>query len=446
MEVRSTPPSRAMRMAFGKARRAEVPRSSHGVWQPPAQRADPLELLQAAAAGRVPELAALREERMAASPFAFLRGANAIMTADLATTSTTGITVQLCGDAHCANFGGVATDDGNVTFEVVDFDETLAGPWEWDVKRLVTSIVALARSNGSRMAAAEEAAAAGATAYRLQMAHAAEQTVLETWAERIDASELVKMTRATTRKRRPASVAHRYFKLTELDVDGERRFVDEPPLVYHTAPDDPQSPPNVELMLLHYRDGVREEVQALLDRYRFVDWVAKVVGIGSVGMRCGAALLMADEDDPLILQVKEAVPSVLERYLGASRYPRHGARVVAGQRLLQSAADPFLGYTSAGGHDYYVRRLRAQRGSPELTALDADQLRTYAAICGRTLAAAHARGGDAATIAGYLGDGDAFDEALVRFATTYAEQNERDFALFIAARTRSLNGAAVAGP
>ena len=432
-------PSRSERQESGKARRQHVPRASHAAWEAPKNRPDPVALIAESSRGRVAELLPTRYERMAASPFAFFRGSALVMATDLATTPVTGLTTQICGDAHCANFGGFTTPGGSLIFDVNDFDETLPGPWEWDLKRLATSLVLAARTSG--LHSGDAAVLAAVRAYRERMIACTAMTTLEIWTDRVDASPVVAMTAATDAKRmqqrlaagsRPHWMQHRFYKLTEL-VDGHRRIVDELPNVFHPAGALAAEFAGIEELLPHYRRGLRDDIRALVERYRFADWVVKVVGVGSVGTRCVAALFLADAEDPLILQLKEATTSVLERFVGASRYANHGERVVAGQRLMQSGSDPFLGWTGSGDRCYYVRQLRVVKGAPEIEALDAQQLATYAHWCGVALAAAHARSGDPHGIAGYLGNSDAFDRAMSSFASAYADQMERDFSRFAAA-------------
>lgn len=438
MHAVPVPRSRAERRAYGKSCRQKTPRSAQRAWKAPADRRDPLTVLAESARGRLPELLPTRYARMAASPFTYFRGAALAMANDLARTPVTGLWSQLCGDAHCGNFGGFATPEGNVIFDVNDFDETLPGPWEWDLKRLATSLVLAAQSNGLRARDGRQAALSALGAYRARMQNYTEMTTLEVWADRIDAAAVVAITAASDARRarrrltdgvRPHSVQHRYYKLTAV-VDGRRRIVDEPPKVFHPTGELAAAFGDVEQLLHAYRSGLRDDARTLLERYRLADWVVKVVGVGSVGTRCAAALFLADADDPLILQLKEATASVLEAFVGKSGYANHGERVVAGQRLMQSASDAFLGWTGDDQRSYYVRQLRVLRGAPEIDALDAAELTAYAGWCGRALAASHARAGDPNPIAGYLGSSDAFDRAVADFAVAYADQTVQDYARF----------------
>jgi uncharacterized protein (DUF2252 family) len=430
--------SRAERRAYGKSLRGSVPRSSHADWKPAPDRADPLDLVAANERGRVPQLLPIRHARMAVSPFAFYRGHALGMATDLAPTPVSGITTQICGDAHCANFGGFATPEGRVIFDVNDFDETLPGPWEWDVKRLAASLVLAARHNALRERDARDAVLAAVGGYRERMLAAAEMTALERWSAHIDAAPLVALTTASDARREerrlagqtlPHSVQQRYLRLTQI-VDGAMRIAEEPGKVFHPDPELAADFGNPEVLLRSYQEALRDDVRALIGQYRLADFVVKVVGVGSVGTRCGAALFLTDPDDPLFLQIKEALPSVLESVLPRSTYDNPGHRVVAGQRLMQSASDMFLGWTSDGTRSYYVRQLRALKGAPELGTLRAAELEGYGGWCGRALAAAHTRAADPLPIAGYLGGSDVFDRAIADFAARYADCVEADFARF----------------
>jgi len=429
---------RTERRAFGKARRHDAPRTGHAAWTPAPHRADPLALLEESERGRLPQLLPIRHARMAASAFAFYRGNALAMAADLAATPVSGITTQICGDAHCANFGGFATPEGNVIFDVNDFDETLPGPWEWDVKRLAASLVLAARNNHLTARDGHDAALGAVASYRQRMLAYADMTTLEVWTDRIDASPIVAITTASDERRarkqlaqrtQAHSVQHRYHKLTTL-VDGKVQLAEEPVKIFHPDAAFAEAFGDVNSLLHQYRRELRDDVRTLFDRYRFADWVVKIVGVGSVGTRCGAVLFLADVDDPLILQIKEALPSVLEAFVKKSTYANHGHRVITGQRLMQAASDIFLGWASDGAHCFYIRQLRALKGSPELDALDATELATYGAWCGRALAASHARAGEPNAIAGYLGGNDVFEHAIADFAGVYADQVEKDFAIY----------------
>jgi uncharacterized protein (DUF2252 family) len=426
------------RAEAGRALRKGVPRSSHAAWVPAAGRS-PLDLLAESDRRRLPELVPLRHARMLASPFAFLRGAPSVMAQDLATTPVTGITVQACGDAHLLNFGLFATPERNLVFGLNDFDETLPGPWEWDVKRLATSLVVAARTAGFDQAVGHGAAQAAVRVYREQLARYAGMRLLEVWYSRVDASEIIALSRGRRRRvvaERLARAQHHTNldalpRLTEPAADG-RRFVEDPPLLTHVQECHPGW---VEEVLGRYRASMSDERRQLLGRFRAHDAARKVVGVGSVGTRCYVVLLLGDRhDDPLLLQVKQAAASVLEPHAGRSRYRHAGRRVVTGQRLLQTASDIFLGWTSDGAADYYVRQLWDMKGSVNLDTLDPADLAPYGRLCGWVLARAHARSGDAAAISGYLGGGDSFDRAVADFAEAYADQTEADHAAFTRAR------------
>ncbi|MET0477953.1 MAG: DUF2252 domain-containing protein [Actinomycetota bacterium] len=426
------------RAESGRALRKGVPRSSHAAWVPAAGRS-PLDLLAESDRRRLPELVPLRHARMLASPFAFLRGAPSVMAQDLATTPVTGITVQACGDAHLLNFGLFATPERNLVFGLNDFDETLPGPWEWDVKRLATSLVVAARTAGFDQAVGHGAAQAAVRVYREQLARYAGMRLLEVWYSRVDASEIIALSSGRRRRvvaERLARAQHHTNldalpRLTEPAADG-RRFVEDPPLLTHVQECHPGW---VEEVLGRYRASMSDERRQLLGRFRAHDAARKVVGVGSVGTRCYVVLLLGDRhDDPLLLQVKQAAASVLEPHAGRSRYRHAGRRVVTGQRLLQTASDIFLGWTSHGAADYYVRQLWDMKGSVNLDTLDPTDLAPYGRLCGWVLARAHARSGDAAAISGYLGGGDSFDRAVADFAEAYADQTEADHAAFTRAR------------
>jgi uncharacterized protein (DUF2252 family) len=427
------------RRQAGRLARARIPRPSQADWAPPAGRPDVVALLRDADHGRVATLLSLRYARMAASPFAFLRGAAALMARDLSSTPTTGWRVQACGDAHLANFGTFATPERELVFDLNDFDETSRGPWEWDLKRLATSVVLVARANGLSTAAGTGAVIAMARSYRLAVHGYATAGYLATFYAKLDAARILQAVSALQRPlaRREFQRATRHdqldalAKLTTL-VDGRPRIVDRPPLVTHLEHDDPLS--NVQALSDTYMRSLRPDVRELIDRYSHVDAARKVVGIGSVGTRCFIVLLIGrDASDPLFLQVKEARPSVLEPYVGAAAFSNHGQRVVDGQRRIHAASDIFLGWGEQDGTHFYVRQLQDMKGSLDLARLRGGPLATYAGLCGWALARAHARSGDAVCLAAYLGQGDAMDRALARFAGAYADQTERDHATFVAA-------------
>ncbi|MER6098011.1 DUF2252 domain-containing protein [Streptomyces sp. NPDC001728] len=433
----TTPSERAAR---GKAARKRLPRSSHGRWIPSSQRPDPIDVLERQSLDRLPDLVPLRYARMVASPFAFLRGAAAVMAADLAAQRHTGLTVQLCGDAHLLNFGVYASPERALLFDVNDFDETLPGPFEWDVKRLAASVTAAALQNGSTKAKAHRAALVVTESYRTQMRHLAGLGELAVWYERIAADDLVPLVRRGDRARftdrlaraRRRTSLQALGKLTETDATGARHIVDDPPLLERTTDIDRVT---IGKIFSDYRSSLAEERRVLLDRYRFRDAARKVVGVGSVGTRCFVILLEGrDEGDPLILQIKEAGPSVLEPYLAPSAYSHQGRRVVSGQRLTQAASDIFLGWmTGPEQRHFYWRQLRDMKGSAEVETMSPALLREYARLCGRALARAHARSGDRIAIASYLGGSDVFDRAIADFALAYAGQNADDYAALGAA-------------
>jgi uncharacterized protein (DUF2252 family) len=442
------------RAAAGKAARSEVRRSSHAAWGPAADRADPVAILERQAGSRVPELVPIRYGRMSVSPFAFFRGAAAVMAADLAMTPVSGLRVQACGDAHLSNFGAFAAPDRRLVFDLNDFDESLPGPWEWDLKRLAASFAIAGRENGLKRKERAGALLTAARSYREAMRAFATQSNLEVWYARLDVEavmgeieagdpDAVKQVRKGVAKARSKDSLRALEKLTE-EVDGELRIVSQPPLI---VPAEELMPANetrdLEQTLLRVLDSYRESLPAdrqhLLDGYRFRHIARKVVGVGSVGTRAWIVLLTGgDDSDPLFLQAKEAEASVLEPYAGASRFRNHGRRVVEGQRLMQAASDIFLGWCPAvgfdgGERDFYVRQLWDWKRSVEVEGLSPRGLEVYARMCGWTLARAHARSGDRIAIAAYLGAGDTFDGAIAEFSESYAEQSERDHAALVAA-------------
>jgi uncharacterized protein (DUF2252 family) len=429
--------------------RQASPRSSHGGWTPAAGRQDPISILQAQAATRVADLVPIRYGRMLVSPFAFYRGAAAIMAADLAGSPDTGFTAQLCGDAHLANFGIYAAPDRRLVFDLNDFDETNPGPWEWDVKRLATSLEVAGRDAGMRTGQRATIVRRAAREYRQAMRTFAGQGNLVVWYARIDVagfldelhdrrprSDLTAARRSTAKARRKDS-ARALQKLTE-SVDGSVRFRDEPPLLVRAVNlanvDEDQVGRQLEDLLARYTSTLPRDTATLMSSYRIVDIARKVVGVGSVGTRAWVLLLQGrDAADALVLQAKEAQASVLEGHLEPSEYANHGERVVEGQRVMQAATDILLGWQRVPDldgvdRDFYVRQLWDGKGSVALDAMNAEQLRIYGRVCGWTLARAHARTGDRVAIASYLGGGDRFDRAIAAFAIAYADQNELDFA------------------
>jgi uncharacterized protein (DUF2252 family) len=429
---------RADRIAAGHALRKDVPRDAHGDWEPAPDRPDPVEVLVAQGESRVAELLPIRYGRMAESQFGFFRGAAAGMAADLASTPSAGLTVQLCGDGHLVNFGGFATPERRLIFDVNDFDETLPGPWEWDLKRLGASFAVAARSKGLSDEVGRAAVLSMVSSYRDLLSGLATTPTLDAWCWSIDTDVVVAVAEAKGDAETSAMLdrgiarAHAHSNLQAVNrlttvADGRRRIIDQPPLVGHVGGDDELD--QMQALLDGYRASLTDEVAHLLDRFTLEDAARKVVGVGSVGTRCWIALLEGGgHDDPLILQIKEAQESVLEPYLGRSAYDNHARRAVEGQRFMQAASDMFLGWThdETSGIDYYWRNLRDMKVSANVNALSTNTFLSYAELCGGTLARAHARSGDAAGISGYLGKGDSFGKALGRFATSYADQNALD--------------------
>ena len=434
-------PSIEARMKAGKALREKVSRTSHAKWTPPAGRPDPIEVLRHSDHGRLPELLPIRYGRMRQSPFAFFRGSAAVMAWDLSKTPATGIRVQACGDCHAGNFGGFASPERQLLFDINDFDETLQAPWEWDVKRLGASIVLASREMGFGAGRCEDAVLTMVRSYRDHIRDYAHMRNLEIWYSRMDAEVFIKQAKTETAKKRWEQVEHKarlqtaehiFPKIADV-INGRTRIVDHFPLVYHPRESD-VTQKHVIQMFHAYRETLPAERRVILDRYHIIDVARKVVGIGSVGTRCAVALLMAGEHDPMLLQFKEALPSVLEPYAGKSRYVNHGERVVTGQRMLQSASDVFLGWTrDAEGRSYYFRQLRDMKMKIDLENMTRGDWLEYVEICGWTLARAHARTGDAAKIGGYLGKSEKFDVALAKFAASYADQADRDHAALVKA-------------
>jgi uncharacterized protein (DUF2252 family) len=427
--------SRATRIAAGKALREPCPRTSHAEWKAPAARKDPIDILEESNRGRLSELVPIRYGRMLRSPFTFLRGSASLMAYDLATTPSTGLRVQACGDCHLLNFGLFATPERNLVFDVNDFDETLPAPWEWDLKRLAVSFVVAGQDQGLSDDASRAAATECLRSYREHLRKYSRMSPLEVWYDRLDMQTLIEMApdagakkyrQQLAEKAHQRIIEHLFPKIVEL-VGGRHRLADQPPILFHLAEADFME--RVQVGLEDYRLSLSDERRTLLDRYRLEDVAIKVVGIGSVGTRCFVALFFSEENHPLILQVKEAGRSVLEPYAGQSQYDNQGQRVVMGQRLMQSSSDIFLGWVRGRlGNDFYVRQLRDMKMSVPMEGIKATQLRRYAEVCGWTLARAHAKSGDAAAISGYLGKTDVFDEALGDFALAYADENRRDYA------------------
>jgi uncharacterized protein (DUF2252 family) len=448
------------RVARGRAARVEAPRPGHGRWVPAPDRPDPVDLLEEQAATRVPPLVPIRYGRMLISPFTFYRGAALIMASDLAGTPVSGVTVQVCGDAHLSNFGLFGTPERRMIFDINDFDETLPGPWEWDVKRLAASFEIMGRDRGFAPADRRAVVMAGVAEYRDRMRQAAGMGTLDAWYDHLEAGMLLKLVRQEVRVKRVTKAEARVFERDvakahtrdntsvftkrAAEVDGEPRIVANWPLIIpieDVVPlgsewEDPA--PLIKKLLAAYRRTLGAQRHPL-EEYRYVHSAYKMVGVGSVGTRCYIMLMLGrDHNDPLFLQVKEAQDSVLERFVGHSTYPHHGQRVVMGQRLMQAATDIFLGWVRMRGpdgvtRDYYVRQFQDWKGSADVEAMLAPGATIYARICGATLARAHARWGDRVAIASYLGKGDAFDRAIADFSAAYADQNEKDYEAFAAA-------------
>jgi uncharacterized protein (DUF2252 family) len=444
LPVQSCGVAREARQAAGKARRRLFPRSSPADWKPAPHRADPVDLLIANSEDRLANLLPLRYARMIASPFAFYRGAAAIMAYDLSSRINSGVSIVISGDAHLMNFGGFRTPERRLIFDLNDFDEASVAPWEWDVQRLAASFHIAAAANGVDKAGRDEAAWTAARAYRENMARYAQMPVLEAYYEYIDLSELVdesedgRLRRLTEKQIAKATQQDdnnvEFAKLAH-ETGAEVRIKDNPPLIFHMAEMDPgvDFRQSAERLLTRYRSNLAPERRLLLDRFTLVDVAVKVVGIGSVGTRCGIALYMSGGGDPLFLQLKEARASVLEPYAGAAPFKHAGERVVFCQRLMQAASDVFLGPSFGPRRQYYVRQLRDAKIAPDIAAMNGRNLINYAKACGWALARAHKRSGDPAMLSGYMGRGDAFEDAMTVFARAYAAQNEADHAALVAA-------------
>jgi uncharacterized protein (DUF2252 family) len=448
------------RMARGRGAREAAPRQAHGRWAPSPGRPDPVALLAEQSASRVPWLVPIRYGRMLVSPFTFYRGAAVIMASDLAASPVSGVTVQLCGDAHLSNFGLFGTPERQMIFDINDFDETLPGPWEWDVKRLAASFEIMGRDRGFSRADRRAIVMAGVAEYRNRIRQAAGMGALDAWYDHLEAGMLLKLVRQEVRVKRVSkkegraferdvSKAHtrdniRVFTKRAAEVDGELRIVADPPLIVPiedivTPGSEWEDPaPLVKKLLATYRRTLGNQHHPL-EEYRYVHAAYKMVGVGSVGTRCYIMLMLGrDHNDPLFLQVKEAQASVLEPFAGQSTYRHHGQRVVSGQRLMQAATDIFLGWIRIKGldgvtRDYYVRQFHDWKGSADVDSMLVPGAALYARVCGATLARAHARWGDRIAMASYLGKGDAFDRAIANFSAAYADQNEKDYAAFAAA-------------
>jgi uncharacterized protein (DUF2252 family) len=439
----------AERVARGKAERAEVPRSSHADWDPPSNRRDPVDLLEEQAKSRVQELVPIRYGRMLTSAFAFFRGGAYVMAADLAVMPRTGLHAQLCGDAHLSNFGSFAAPDRTIVFSVNDFDETMPGPFEWDVKRMAASFEVAGRERGFDDVTRRTTVLATVRSYREAMAEFAAMRDIDIWYTRLDMTDVMKRwsTEVTAKElkqfdrdmesRHTKDNIRALNKLTYL-VDGEHRIISDPPLIVPIEDVLPEGDhlglvESMQQFLRTYRQSLPHDRRKLLERYRYVHAARKVVGVGSVGERAWILFLQGrDENDPLFLQFKEAEPSVLEPFLGKSEFAQHGERVVEGQRMIQAASDVLLGWDRVMAEDgverdYYVRQLWDAKSSAHVELMPPHLFEIYAEVCGWTLAKAHARSGDAIAISSYLGKGDTFDRALASFSGAYADQNERDY-------------------
>lgn len=432
--------SRKERVDSGKKLRAELPRKIHAEWKAPDNRRDPIDVLEESNHLRIEDLIPIRYGRMLKSPFTFYRGSAPLMAYDLSALPNIGLNVQACGDCHLLNFGFFATPERNLVFDINDFDETHPAPWEWDVKRLVTSVVIAGRDQGLSDEESRSAAVACASAYRENVRTYSKMSPLEVWYANLDIEAIIEMAPdGEVRKRRELLAEKARQRTTEFlfpkivnQTGGRYRFADQPPALYHSSESDAEH--RVRDALEDYRQTLPDERRVLFDRYQLVDFAVKAVGIGSVGTRCGVFLMFSEENHPLILQFKEARASVLEPYTQKSRYDNQGQRVVVGQRLMQSSSDIFLGWCrSRLGYDFYLRQLRDMKMSVPMEGLLPSQLTSYSQFCGWTLARTHAKSGDSATISGYLGKGDQFDEAMGSFAIAYADQTERDYEQFVKA-------------
>jgi uncharacterized protein (DUF2252 family) len=446
----------AERKAAGRDLRERTPVESHAEWRPALRRHDPIDLLVESSKGRIEELLPIRYGRMVASPFAFLRGAAAVMAADLSLTPATGVRVQACGDCHAVNFGGFATPERNIIFDINDFDETSPGPWEWDVKRLVASFVAIGRFRNFSEEEGRHSAWRAARSYRKHMAKYAEMPILEAWYDRIKVEDFIQeiaemKTRSKQSKQIASSHSEKWSKKTKeiasshqvefeklaVQAAGEARILDQPPLIYHfSTKEEAEKRKVIEESFRRYKDSVAPEVRKLLDRFALVDIAAKVVGVGSVGTFCGIILLLSGSGDPLFLQFKEARQSVLEPYAGASPYEHYGERIVRGQRLMQAASDMFLGWMTGAGEaerTFYLRQLKDVKLKPMVEVAIPEGVDLWARYCGHALARAHARSADPVLLSAYMDDGAAFEEAMVAFAVAYADQTESDHEALAAA-------------
>lgn len=432
------------RRVRGEAIRNAIPHEVHAGWKAPANRPDPITVLEESNDGRLSDLIPLRYGRMMQSPFTFFRGAASLMAMDLSSGKGTKIPVQACGDCHLLNFGAFATPERNIVFDINDFDETLPAPWEWDVKRLAVSFVLAARENNLKAKYVSAAAEMVVKAYREKITELSKKSILDIWYERVDWQSVIERTTdevlqkkraAKLRKELKRTIQDYYFPKFAEAAGGGYRFKDSPPTMYHLSGNEgKQFKHKIEKALDLYKESLQEDKRRLVSRYRFEDVAIKVVGIGSVGTLCAVALMLAPDNEPLILQIKEAKDSSLQKYVGKSTFENNGQRVVEGQRIIQSASDIFLGWTrTEDGKHFYVRQLRDTKVKPDPELWDGPQTVEIAEVMGRVLARAHARSGDAAIISGYLGNTNTFDLAVTDFALNYADQTERDHALLVAA-------------
>ena len=448
--TKSAPPylSTDERAEKGRALRDAASRSSHAGWKPAKKRRDPVELLSESNAGRITELVPIRFGRMSESAFAFYRGSAALMAADLANTPTSGLHVQACGDAHLMNFGGFATPERNIIFDINDLDETLPAPFEWDLKRLAASVVIAAKNLDFPMSSSARLVTDLVREYRERMIDYAGMRALDVWYDKIDlqkysdrmgdpdvVKEVQNRIKDRIEKEQRKSVPDFLYPKLVTHQGSKPMIKDEPPLIFHPTVE--QAPGVVDgyaSVIKGYRETLPDHMRTLFDRFHYFDMAVKVVGVGSVGTMCGVMLFMAADNDPLFLQVKEARASVLEPYAGKSVYTNHGQRVVVGQRLMQTATDMFLGWArGVNGRNFYVRQLRDIKMSAIIDDWDAGMMRQYGRMCAHALARAHARTGDAAMIAGYMGTGQTFDDAIGEFAVEYSAQNQSDYRTFIKA-------------
>jgi uncharacterized protein (DUF2252 family) len=440
-------PSPEDRRLAGKERRIAVPRSRHAVWDPPIDRRDPIEVLIESNRGRVEELVPLRYSRMSVSPFTFLRGSAQVMAFDLASGPSTDLEVRLCGDAHLSNFGAFASPERHMVFDLNDFDEASPGPFEWDVKRLAASVVVAGRDNGFGGAVTRRAAVRAVDTYRDWMQRYADMTHLEVWYARIEMQDLLDTMRPSERKvesrlvEKAQSKDHvkALNKLTSV-VEGRRQIIDDPPIIEHAAFGIAGQVERVVNLVADYRSSLTVDRQELLDRYRFVDFARKVVGVGSVGTRCWIALFQGPNGGPLFLQVKEARQSVVSIARGTRPAAHFGKRVVEGQRMLQATSDILLGWGTdrVDGVHYYFRQLWDAKWSADVTTMEPSAFAQYAGQCGWALARAHARTGDSVEISGYIGTSERFGEVIADWAEAYADQTERDHAALLAAIERGV--------